>query len=410
MHNNHSFSEAARRRGLIALLIDVFCMYTGFFMVVPLISVHYVDGLGWAAASIGLVLGVRQVTQQGLTLFGGVLADQIGAKWLICMGLAVRIVGFALMAWATTLPLLFLSVLLAAVGGALFESPRAAAIAALTRPGERQRFYSLAGVIGGIGMAVGPLIGAALLHVDFAIAALVGAGCFTINLVQTVIFLPPVRVASEPGRFGSGLKLVLRNRPFIIYTLLLMGYWFMWVQLSISLPLVAQQLSGTSDGVGLIYAINAGLTILLQYPLLRFLSRRVESMALLSLGLALMSMGLGAIALAHGIVALVACVIIFSMGSLLVQPTQQTATASMADPSALGSFFGVGSLALALGGGLGNYSGGLLYGLGQQRGTPALPWLVFGAVGMVSALGLALLQHRQNSTRAGASRDASSMV
>src|SRR5256885_4643557 len=101
---NQGISERARKRGLLALLIDVFCMYIGFFMVVPLISVHYVDGLGWAAASIGLVLGVRQVTQQGLTLFGGVLADQIGAKWLICMGLAVRIVGFALVAWATTLP------------------------------------------------------------------------------------------------------------------------------------------------------------------------------------------------------------------------------------------------------------------------------------------------------------------
>jgi DHA1 family multidrug resistance protein-like MFS transporter len=410
MNNTHLFSEAARRRGLIALLTDVFCMYTGFFMVVPLISVHYVDTLGWAAASIGLVLGVRQVTQQGLTLFGGVLADQVGAKWLICLGLTIRIIGFVLMAWATTLPLLFLSVVLAAVGGALFESPRAAAIAALARPEERQRFYSLAGVIGGIGMAVGPLIGAALLHVDFAVAALVGAACFTVNLVQTLIFLPPVRVASEPGRFGSGLKLVLRNRPFIIYTVLLMGYWFMWVQLSISLPLVAQQLSGTSDGVGLIYAVNAGLTILLQYPLLRYLSRRFEPMALLSAGLALMSLGLGAIALAHGVGALVACVIIFSMGSLLVQPTQQTATASMADPSALGSFFGVGSLALALGGGLGNYSGGLLYGLGQQFGTPALPWLVFCCVGLVSALGLALLQHSQHSARASASRDASSMV
>ena len=410
MHNNHSFSEAARRRGLIALLTDVFCMYTGFFMVVPLISVHYVDGLGWAAASIGLVLGVRQVTQQGLTLFGGVLADQIGAKWLICLGLAVRIVGFVVMAWATTLPLLFLSVVLAAIGGALFESPRAAAFAALARPEERQRFYSLAGVIGGIGMAVGPLLGAVLLRVDFSVAALVGAGFFTINLVQTLIFLPAVRVASEPGRFGSGISLVLRNRPFIIYTLLLMGYWFMWVQLTISLPLVAQQLSGTSDGVGLIYAVNAGLTILLQYPVLRFLSRRVEPMALLSLGLVLMSVGLGAIALAHGIVGLVGCVIIFSLGSLLVQPTQQTATASMADPSALGTYFGVNALALALGGGLGNYTGGLLYGLGQQFATPALPWLVFCAVGMASALGLALLQHRQNSARAGASRDASSMV
>ena len=133
-------------------------------------------------------------------------------------------------------------------------------------------------------------------------------------------------------------------------------------------------------------------------------------MLVLSAGLALMSLGLGTIALAHGIVALVVCVIIFSMGSLLVQPTQQTATASMADPSALGSFVGVGSLALALGGGLGNYSGGLLYGLGQQYGTPALPWLVFCSVGLVSALGLALMHHHQHGARASASRDASSMV
>src|SRR5262245_16281445 len=244
--------EAARRRGLIALLIDVFCMYTGFFMVVPLISIHYVDGLGWAAASIGLVLALRQLTQQGLTLFGGVLADQVGAKVLICSGLAVRIAGFILMAWATTLPLLLASTLLAALGGALFESPRAAAIAALTRPEERQRFYSLAGVIGGIGMAVGPLLGAALLRVNFSLVALVGAGCFTLNLIQTLIMLPPVRVAVEPGRLGYGIGLVLRDRPFLTYTLLLMGFWFMWVQLSISLPLAATQLTGTSDSVGLI--------------------------------------------------------------------------------------------------------------------------------------------------------------
>jgi DHA1 family multidrug resistance protein-like MFS transporter len=388
MNNTNTLSEAARKRGLIALLIDVFCMYTGFFMVVPLISVHYVDGLGWAAASIGLVLAVRQLTQQGLTLVGGVLADQIGVKPLICCGLAVRTAGFVLMAWATTLPLLFFSALLAAIGGALFESPRAAAIAALTRPEERQRFYSLAGVIGGVGMALGPLLGAVLFHVDFAVVALVGAGCFTLNLIQTLIMLPSVRVANSPGHFGYGIGLVLRDRPFLRYTVLLMGYWFMWVQLSISLPLVARQLSGTSDSVGLIYAVNAVMTIALQYPLLRFLAPRVRPLALLTLGVALMSLGLGGIALAHGVVALVICVIVFSLGALLIQPTQQTVTAALANPAALGSYFGVSSLALALGGGLGNFSGGLLYGLGQQYHAPALPWLVFCAVGGSAALGL----------------------
>src|SRR5688572_1465386 len=86
--NNHSpasfLSDATKRRGLLALLAGSFFMGVGYFMVIPLIAVHYIDGLRWAAASIGLVLGIRQLTQQGLTLFGGMLADRLGAKGLIC--------------------------------------------------------------------------------------------------------------------------------------------------------------------------------------------------------------------------------------------------------------------------------------------------------------------------------------
>ena len=388
-------SEKVRQRGLIALLIDVFCMYTGFFMVIPLISIHYVDGLGWAAATIGLILGVRQIAQQGLTLFGGMLADQVGAKGLICAGLFVRITGFVLLAWANTLPLLFVASILAALGGALFESPRAAAIAALTRPEERQHFYSLAGAISGIGMAIGPLLGAALLHVDFAVVALVGATCFAINLIQTFIMLPPIRVSTGTGGMGQGIKLVLRDQQFLIYTALIIGFWFIWVQLNMSLPLIAQHLTGTSDSVGVIYAVNSIMMIGLQYPLLRFLTKHIQPLILLTLGLTIISIGIGSVALASGMMTLIASIIIFSLGGLLIQPTHQTVTASLANQAALGSYFGVSSLALAIGGGLGNYSGGLLYGLGEAINMPALPWLVFCAVGLISAVGLGLMHLHQ---------------
>ncbi|HEU4321882.1 MAG TPA: MFS transporter [Roseiflexaceae bacterium] len=382
-------SERVRRRGLIALLLDVLCMYTGFFMVVPLISVHYVDGLGWGAAAVGLVLGVRQLAQQGLTLLGGMLADRIGVKWLICAGLLVRVLGFAMLAWADTFVLLFLACLLAAVGGALFESPRAAALAALTRPEQRQRFYSLSGALGGVGMAVGPLVGAALLHVDFSVVALVGAAFFALNLIQTMIMLPDVRVAAQGQRFTHGLGLVRRDRPFLLFTALLMGYWFLWVQLNISLPLLAQRLTGTSDSVGIIYAVNSAMVIGLQYPLVRVVGRRFDDLLLLTVGVGVMSLGIASVALASDLVSLIACVALFSLGGLVVQPTHQTVTAGLSNPSALGSYFGFSSLALALGGGLGNFTGGLLYGVGQQLGEPALPWLVFGAVGLASTAGLA---------------------
>ncbi len=381
-------TEQERRRGLMVLLIDVFCMYTGFFMVIPLISVHYVTDLGWAAATIGLILGIRQLVQQGLTFAGGMIADQYGAKALICIGLFVRIIGFLMLAWANSVALLLAACVLAAVGGALFESPRAAAIAALTTPEERTRFYSLSGAVGGIGMAVGPLIGAALLHINWTYAVLAGAACFAINLVQTAIMLPPVRVSSGNQRLTYGIKLALQDRPFVSVTALLIGYWFMWVQLNISFPLAAQRLTGTADSVGLIYAVNSVMVVTLQYPIVRLIGRRFNPMLLLIAGILFASIGIGSVAFVNNLPMLLGSVVVFSLGALIVSPTQQSVLASLANPAALGSYFGISSLSLAFGGALGSWSGGILYGIGQQRNQPSIPWLTFATVGLLATAGL----------------------
>jgi DHA1 family multidrug resistance protein-like MFS transporter len=340
-----------------------------------------------------LVLAIRQLTQQGLTLFGGVLADRLGARGLICVGLLIRAGGFASMAWASTFPLLLGSAVLAALGGALFESPRSAAIAALTDKTNRARYYSLVGVVGGLGMAVGPLVGALLLKFDFALVALCASSCYILTFLFTLLLLPPVRVAEERHGMWGGVDMALHDRTFMTFNILLMGYWFMWVQLSISLPLVATAMGGTSDAVSWIYALNSGMSVLLQYPLLRLAERWLQPLPILICGVAIMAIGLGGVALAGSVPALLLCVALFSIGALLASPSQQTVTAGFSNPAALGSYFGVNALALALGGGLGNYSGGLLYGLGKDNSTPALPWLIFCAVGVCAALGLGLL-HR----------------
>lgn len=391
----YAFSAVARRRGLIAILVNIFFMWGGFSMVIPLISVHYVDDLGWAAASIGLVLAVRQFMQQGLTLVGGALADRLGVKWLIAVGLLVRALGFAGMAWAGTFPLLLLAALLAALGGALFEAPKAAAIAALTDESNRAQFYSLSGVVSGMGTALGPLIGALLLKMDFALVALGAGGCFFVTFLVTLLFLPPVQVATERRGLTYGIGLALRDRPFMAFNVLLMGYWFMWVQITISLPLAAKAISGTSDGVSWIYMINSSMTVLLQYPLVRLAERWLRPLPILILGMAFMAAGLGSVALVGDVPALLLCVALFSVGALLAWPSQQIVTAGLANPASLGSYFGVNALALAIGGGLGNYSGGLFYGLGVQHHAPALPWLIFGGVGVGAAVGLGLLHRRQ---------------
>jgi DHA1 family multidrug resistance protein-like MFS transporter len=391
-------------QGLLVLLANSLLMWTGFIMVVPLLAVHYVEGLGWPAASIGIVLAVRQFTQQGLGVFGGVLADRLGVKGLIMAGMLLRGLGFAMMAWATNFPLLILSALFAALGGALFEAPSRAAIVMLTFPKERSRYFAIQATVSSIGTALGPLLGILLLrYYSFDLVAYTSASFYVAAFFLTLLWLP-VAGRPVPEEVGGGdnqnvfrgLRLALHDRLFMIFTALSAGMWFMWVQFSVALPLQATAITGNAAAVSWTYMVNAGLSILLQYPLVRWLSRWLSPVPMLAVGMVVMACGLGAVGLVrpsdHATPLLLATVAFYVCGSLLAMPSQQTASAELANPLALGSYFGVGALSIAVGGGLGNLAGGFLYDVGQAMAWPALPWLVFWVVGMTTGLALFWLQ------------------
>jgi hypothetical protein len=86
-------------------------------------------------------------------------------------------------------------------------------------------------------MTLGPLIGSALLKVDFALVAYLSASLYVVALIVTWRLLPDVKVGRTDQSLTSGVKQVVRDRPFMILVALLMGYWFMWVQLTLSVPL-----------------------------------------------------------------------------------------------------------------------------------------------------------------------------
>ncbi len=368
-------------------------------MVIPLVSVHYVQTMGFAAVTVGMALALRQLVQQGVSVGGGVLADRFGGRGLITAGVLVRAAGFASLAFASNPPLLFLAMLLSALGGALFEAPSRAGIAALTTVDERARAFSINGVGGGLGMVIGPFLGAMLLDFGFSTVALAAATCFAL-IGAISLLLPPIETASDRAQLGFGLGLALRDRPFLIFTILLTGFWFMWVQLTISLPLVGERLANAADAVRWIYGINAGMTVVLQLPLIGLAERWLRPFTILSLGIMLMAFGLGMVAVANSFTILIGCVIIFTIGTLLATPSQQSVTAALADPRALGSYFGVNALALAFGGSLGNLSGGWLIDLAEALQAPALPWITFAAIGLTSAIGMIILGQTLHQRRA----------
>ena len=73
-------------------------------MLMPYLAQHLSAALGLAAWTVGLVLGVRNFSQQGMFLIGGTLADRLGYKPLIMRGACCAPSGSRLFGLATSLP------------------------------------------------------------------------------------------------------------------------------------------------------------------------------------------------------------------------------------------------------------------------------------------------------------------
>jgi DHA1 family multidrug resistance protein-like MFS transporter len=304
----------------------------------------------------------------------------------------VRATGFASLAFAGSTATLLASMILSALGGALFEAPYQASIAALTTTANRARYYAISNWTSGVATALGPLIGIALLRFDFQRVCLAAAACFLLNYA-IALFLPSVPVVT--GRsLTHGFRLVLAERRFVMLTVVMMGYWFVASQLNISFALQAYALTGSQDSVGVMFVLSAGLTIAFQYALVRVLEGRVRGARLLVVGVAIMSCAAGAVAFAPGFASFLTCVGVFAVGAILTRPTQQALAASMARPEAFGTFLGFAALGQAVGGGIGNVAGGWLVDVATATAWTALPWLAFNAVGLLTAMGLLVLTRR----------------
>ncbi|HQY32079.1 MAG TPA: MFS transporter, partial [Thermomicrobiales bacterium] len=298
--------------------------------------------------------------------------------------------GFAMMANATTLLHLSAAAMVAAIGGGLFEAPKAAAVAAFAGEEDRSRFYAMVNTVGAIGMASGMQVGVVLLRVGFGTAAMASAALFVVAFFLTLAWLPSGAGVEVKPVGASGLIQAMRDRTFLRYTLVLIGFWFVWVQFNISVPLRATDIGGVSI-LRWVFALNTGMTIALGYIAVRGAARIATPRVILAVGAAISALGYLLLGVIGTPGQLLICIVIIAFGSLLAYPTQQAIAADLADPAAIGSYLGLNALALAIGGGLGNIGGGFLYDLGQAHDLPALPWMIYAAIGLTTAVGLAIV-------------------
>jgi len=146
-----SLSPAAR-----VLILNGLTFNFGFYMLMPYLAGHLSENLGLAGWAVGLVLGIRVFSQQGLFLLGGLLGDRIGYRRAILIGCAVRCVGFAVFGFSESLAVLLLAACLSGFAGALFTPCAQAYLADECQDAQlRKQAFALHNMASTAGMLIG---------------------------------------------------------------------------------------------------------------------------------------------------------------------------------------------------------------------------------------------------------------
>ncbi len=394
-----SVTARARRAGKRFLLLDNMLLELGFSAVFPLLSIHFVEQLGWPAVIVGVALAIWQFIQSGTSIVGGAIADRFGARPMLVLGMLLRAAGFGLMAYADRGWILMLACALAAIGGMLFSPCRSALVIKLVRPRERGRFFSILMVEDSAFRVLGALLGSwLLLKYDFQRVCFAGMVMFILAAGWNAWKLPNYKLSSVRAPVVAGMARAFKDKPFRRYVMILTGYYTLNVQVMLMLPIAVQAVSGTPAAVGWMYSIDAIMALVLLYPLARWSERHFRLEQRLMFGLAVMAASLMLVGYVDTLLVLFTLVICFYLGSLIAEPARETLGAELADFRARGSYMGFSRMGAAVGGALGYSGGGWLYDIGTRSATPALPWLILGAIGLVTLLAL-FVQFRKHPTR-----------
>ncbi|MFF3253057.1 MDR family MFS transporter [Actinacidiphila glaucinigra] len=398
-----SFDTPAR-----LLMANQFAINLGFYMLMPYLADHLAGGLGLAAWAVGLVLGVRNFSQQGMFVLGGTIADRFGYKTPIVIGCTLRTVGFALLGLVDSLPALVAASAAAGFAGALFN-PAVRAYLAVQAGERRVEGFALFNVFYQAGVLIGPLVGLALLALDFRAVCLTAAAVFAVLTVLQCRALPDRRPghAGDSGAAAGVLgswRQVLGNRPFMLFSLAMIGSYVLSFQVYLALPLQAHKLLG-SGGQAVtsgLFIVSAVVAVLGQLRITGWVRARWSGPQAIVGGILLMGLAFTPLAVSPdpsggtpsaviAVALLVTAVALLAVGSAVVYPFEMDTIVTLSGERLVATHYGWYNTVSGVGITVGNLATGAVWGIADDSHKPWLPWLALTATGLLCAVCVQLL-------------------
>ncbi|OBJ70662.1 MFS transporter [Mycobacterium sp. 1274756.6] len=395
------------------LMINQFGINVGFYMLMPYLAGYLAGPLGLAAWAVGLVLGVRNFSQQGMFIIGGTLADRLGYKPLIVAGCLLRTGGFGLLVIAQSLPTVLIASAATGFAGALFNPAVRAYLAA--DAGERRvEAFAVFNVFYQGGILLGPLAGLALMAFDFRITAAGAALVFAALTIAQLAALP--QHAADPAVEKTSIiedwRVVVGNRSFLMFAAAMIGSYVLTFQIYLALPLQASFLAPRSESavVAALFVVSGIVAIAGQLRITRWFAARWGPGRSLTIGMAVVATSFVPLVivpdadrfgLIPAVAALLASAGLLAVGAAAVFPFEMDTVVALAGGRLVATHYGFYNTIVGVGILAGNLTTGSILDATRQLGAAELLWVGLVLVGLIATVAL----HRLERGRRLAGRD-----
>jgi len=344
-------------------------------------------GMVWFLAILGGAVADRLGFRRALSMAYLILAcayfllGSLGAPWMAPVRSAVPLLG--LVAFVLVLPALGISMVKPSVVGTTARA---------SRENVRSIGYSIYYTLVNIGGAAGPYI-ASWAHRSLGVENVFRVSALSVLLMFFAVLL----FFKEPRRSGEiqtaslaetarNLFTVMTNARFMLFLLIFSGYWIVFWQQYIVLPIYIHGYVDPHADVELILITDATTVICLQF-LATYLTQKIPSFRAITIGTLITSLGWLFVASRPTVWAVVLSIFVVALGEIVQSPRYYEYVSRLAPPGQQGTYMGFAFLPIGIGSLVGGWLGGrLMHHYGEVVQRPAQVWWAITGIGIGTTL------------------------
>lgn len=339
-----------------------------------------------------------------LAAFGGAFADRLGFRRALSLAYLILSCAYFLLGslgapWLgpvrSAMPLVVLVtlvLLLPALGIALVKPSVVGTTARASKENVRSIGYSIYYTLVNIGGAAGPYVASYVhqhLSVDkvFRVAAL---SVFLMFFAVLLFFREPKRTGeAETATLGQAAKnflTVIRNPKFMLFLLIFSGYWVVYWQEFIILPIYVHDYIDSSANTELML-ITGPLVVIALTVAVSILTQKTAPFRAIIWGTLISALGWVLLIARPTVTFAILTLVAVALGEITQSPRYYEYISRLAPSGQQGTYMGFAFLPIGIGSLIGGWFGGvLLHHFGEVTHQPQRVWWVVTAVGLATAL------------------------